>query len=165
MGTTVEQRITFSFAVSEYIGALKELCEKAYGTALGIYSTGGSWVTGANVTSTAAAARRQTAVTFTATVPHTHAAAASNLSNALNATAMADHVAAVKAAESSSYGNISNFTVSAVAQPTISAPGAATPAAAPTAGTSTSDVSRSTSATLLLTALLGLVAAVAQQQR
>merc|ERR1711998_123521 len=84
--TQIVQVVTFSFAHTDYSGALKQLVEKSYGLSLGIYTSPAGWTTGCTVTSVAAAARRAASVTFTASVTPAAATTARTNSQALTPT-------------------------------------------------------------------------------
>merc|ERR1711871_1608988 len=116
--TQIVQVVTFSFAHSDYTGALKALVEKSYGLSLGIYTTAGGWTTGCTVTSVAVAARRASSVTFTATVTPAAATTARTNSQALTPTILTNHINTVKSGESA-YSGVAAITVNSVAAPTI----------------------------------------------
>jgi hypothetical protein len=140
--TTIVQVITFSFSLADYTGLRKTLCEKGYGKSIGIFDTStNAYVAGAAVSSTAAAARRATAVTFTATVPQAYAANATTASQSLNATSLQNAIAAVKAADST-YSSIALPNVTNVATPTITAPSSGGTTTGGAASTTTSGTSR-----------------------
>merc|ERR1711998_726196 len=158
--TRISQAMTFGgqTTAAAYVGVIKSTYETAYGRAIGIYDTTTNAVkSGSSVTSTVVAARRAATVTFVALVAQADAPAAQTASLALNANSY-------YSALMSTIQDLSLTGTVGANQPTNV--GTATSSSCSSAGVvctgSTSDVSRSTSATLLFTALLALIAAVAQ---
>jgi hypothetical protein len=146
--------------VNAFTGTIKSTYETAYGRAIGIYDTATNAIkSGSSVTSTAVAARRAARVTFVALVAQADATAAQTASGSLTAN---DYYLAIvdTISDLSLTGSVGAFQPTNVGTATISSCSSASVVCTST----TSDVSRSTSATLLLTALLGLTTAVAQLQ-
>jgi hypothetical protein len=116
---TVDQDVIFDLDASAWTGDLQTFWQKAYGQALGIYTspeTGGpgvegTWSSGYSVSSTAA--RRSTTVTFATTVPSGSESAIETSANALTASALTTAATNVASVELN-YGSYDTSTVTSV---------------------------------------------------